>query len=239
MVQGTQAQTATEIPEFIGNWFANLPSMSIAAAIPDPTRTAVFSSDMIVGFCDSGNLASPRVDALTEPVVALFRTAHARGVRQFVLLQDTHHPETPEFDAWPIHCIQGTDEAEMIPELKQIPFASHFTVIEKNSLHPALETDFDPWLEQHPELRTAIIVGNCTDLCVYQLAMHLRMRHNAMNRQDVAVIVPANAVETYDLPVDAARAIGVMPHPGDFFHQTFLYHMALNGIRVVRELTAE
>jgi hypothetical protein len=27
---------------------------------------------------------------------------------------------------------------------------------------------------------------------------------------------------------------GDRPHPGDLFHQTFLYHMALNGIQVVR-----
>jgi hypothetical protein len=80
------------------------------------------------------------------------------------------------------------------------------------------------------------VVGNCTDLCVYQLAMHLRVRHNARNVPGVSVIVPANAVDTYDLPVETASAIGAMPHPGDFFHQVFLYHMALNGIQVVREL---
>jgi hypothetical protein len=85
-------------------------------------------------------------------------------------------------------------------------------------------------------VQTAIVVGNCTDLCVYQLAMHLRLRHNARNLPEMTVIVPANAVDTYDLPVAAAAALGVMPHPADFFHQVFLYHMALNGIQVVREL---
>jgi hypothetical protein len=109
-------------------------------------------------------------------------------------------------------------------------------VIEKNSLHPGIETTFDAWLDAHPELRTAIVVGDCTDLCVYQLAMHLRVRHNARNIPGVAVIVPANAVDTYDLPVEAAEAVGAMPHPGDVFHQVFLYHLALNGIQVVREL---
>ncbi len=170
-------------------------------------------------------------------MVDLFQRAHALGVRHFVFLQDTHHPETPEFEAWPIHCVQGTDESEMIPELKALPVSDTFTVIPKNSLHPALETEFDAWLDAHPELRTAIVVGNCTDLCVYSLAMHLRMRHNARNIAGVSVIVPANAVQTYDLPVDTAAEIGAMAHPGDFFHEVFLYHMALNGIDVVRELT--
>jgi nicotinamidase-related amidase len=205
--------------------------------IADPVATAIFSTDMIVGFCDSGSLSSARVDAISGPVSNLFRRANQLGVRQFLLLQDTHDPRTPEFDAWPVHCVRGTEESEMIPELKSLAFADLFTIVEKNSLHPALETAFDPWLDAHPELRTAIVVGNCTDLCVYQLAMHLRVRHNARNISGVRVVVPADAVETYDLPPEEARAIGAKAHPGDFFHQTFLYHMALNGIDVVRALT--
>jgi nicotinamidase-related amidase len=191
----------------------------------------------VVGFCDSGNLASPRVVALTEPVVDLFQRAHALGVRNFVLAEDAHDPATPEFDAWPIHCVRGTEESETIPELKALPFADTFTIFEKNSLHPAHETAFDAWLDAHPEIRTGIVVGNCTDLCVYQLAMHLRLRHNARNVPGMTVIVPANAVQTYHLPPEVAEAAGAFAHPGDFFHQAFLHHMALNGIQVVRELT--
>jgi nicotinamidase-related amidase len=227
--------TATSIPEFITSWYEQLQPRPLAEVIADPASAAIFSTDMVVGFCDRGNLASPRVDALTEPVVDLFQRAHALGVRHFVLTQDTHHPETPEFSAWPVHCVRGTEEAETIPELRALPFADRFTVIEKNSLHPGLETGFDAWLDAHPKLRTAIVAGNCTDLCVYQLAMHLRLRHNASNVPGLSVIVPADAVDTYDLPVETATAIGAIPHPGDFFHQVFLYHMALNGIQVVRE----
>lgn len=223
-------------PPFITDWLAQLQPLSLADVI-DPATTGIFCTDMIVGFCDRGNLASERVDALTEPVVDLIQRANTLGVRHFVFTQDTHDPQTPEFDAWPIHCVAGAEEAEMIPELKALPFAGQFTIVEKNSLHPGLESAFDPWLDVHPELRTAIVVGNCTDLCVYQLAMHLRLRHNARNIDDVRVIVPANAVQTYDLSPEAAAEIGAMAHPGDFFHQVFLYHMALNGIEVVRALT--
>jgi nicotinamidase-related amidase len=167
----------------------------------------------------------------------VFRRGHDLGVRDFVLLQDTHDPATPEFGSWPVHCGAGTDESETIPELAELPFHDLFTVIPKNSLAPGHGTIFDFWLDAHPDLRTAIVVGDCTDLCTYSLAMHLRLRANALNISDFEVIVPENAVDTYDLPPDAARAIGAFPHPGDFFHQLFLYHMALNGIRVVRELT--
>src|SRR5215218_520970 len=225
--------TATTIPEFITSWYERLQPRPLTEVITDPAGTAIFSTDMTVGFCERGNLASARVGALKEPVVDLFQLAHAQRVRHFVLAQDTHHPQTPEFEAWPVHCVRGTDEAETIPELQVLPFANLLTVIEKNSLHPALETEFNAWLDAHPALRTAIVVGNCTDLCVYQLAMHLRGRHNARNVPGVSVIVPADAVNTYDLTVENAAAIGAFPHPGDFFHQVFLYHMALNGIQVV------
>ena len=227
---------ATSAPPFIADWFDALEPRRMGEVIGDPATAGVFSADMIVGFCHEGNLASPRVGALVEPVADVFRRAHGLGVRHFVLLQDTHHPQTPEFEAWPVHCVRGTREAETVPELRALPFADLFSVIEKNSLHPGVETAFDAWLDAHPELRTAIVVGDCTDLCVYQLAMHLRMRHNAGNVAGVRVIVPANAVDTYHLPPEAAPA-GAMAHPGDFFHQVFLYHMALNGIEVVRELT--
>jgi nicotinamidase-related amidase len=231
------APVATVVPAFIADWYAQLQPRPLADVISDPAASAVFSSDMVVGFCDRGSLASPRIDAISGTVASLFQRAYDLGVRHFVLSQDTHHPATPEFEAWPVHCVAGTEESEMIPELKGLPFADQLVVVEKNSLHPALETAFDPWLDAHPELRTAIVVGNCTDLCVYQLAMHLRVRHNARNVAGVTVIVPENAVQTYDLPPEEARTIGAMAHPGDVFHQTFLYHMALNGVQIVRALT--
>jgi len=224
-------------PIVIADWFEQLAPQPLAEAAPDPARAAVFSADMVAGFCSSGALASERVGALAAPVTDLFRRAHEHGIRRFVLLQDAHHETTPEFQAFPPHCLAGTPEAETIPELASLPFAHLFTVIQKNSLHPAVGTGFDTWLDQQLDLRTAIVVGDCTDLCTYHLAMHLRLRANATDLQGFEVIVPADAVDTYDLPREVAAETGAPAHDGDFFHQVFLYHMALNGIRVVRALT--
>jgi len=116
-----------------------------------------------------------------------------------------------------------------------LPFAGKFTLIEKDSLHPSLGTKLDPWLEEHAHLRRAIVVGNCTDLCIYQLAMYLRLRANAFGSSDVDVVVPAACVATYDMPDESAPP-GVLAHEGDFFHAVFLYHLALNGVRVVKEI---
>lgn len=224
-----------ETPEFITRWLDTLSATNIDEVAPDPENTAVFSADMINGFLREGSLSSPRVNTLTEPVVSTVQTAWDHGVREFVFMQDTHTEDNPEFQAYPPHAIAGTSESDMIPELANLPFADSFTIVQKNSLSPAVETEFDAWWDEHMHLRTAIVVGNCTDLCTYQLAMHLRMRANALGIMDFVVVVPANATQTFDIPDEAEQPAG-NAHPGDFFHNVFLYHMASNGIRIVTSI---
>jgi len=105
----------------------------------------------------------------------------------------------------------------------------------KRSLNSAIGTDLDSWLAAHPEITHRIVVGDCTDLCTYQLAMHLKLTANVANRR-LPVVLPADCIQTYDLPVAVAQEIGVLAHPGDLFHSIFLYHMALNGCQVVASL---
>src|SRR5215204_552156 len=83
-----------EIPSWIADWFSGIEPRRFEEIVPDARRAAVFSTDMIVVFCRTGALASERVGALAEPVAWLFRLAYERGVRRFVLTQDTHDPKT-------------------------------------------------------------------------------------------------------------------------------------------------
>lgn len=230
------ATDAIATPTFITDWLQTLPDARLANVVRDPAHAAVFCTDMTIGFCDQGPLASDRVDNLTEPIVAFFRRCWDYGIRDFVLPHDTHTPDNPEFRSWPPHCVRGTIEAQIIPELDALPFSNQFTIIEKNSLNPAVETGFDAWLDEHPEIGIALVAGNCTDLCVYQLAMHLRMRANARGLTGLDVVVPMDVVETFDIPPEAAKESGY-PHPAQFFHDVFLFHMGMNGIRIVRSLT--
>jgi nicotinamidase-related amidase len=208
-------------------WKGSLPARAISMVIGDPARTAVMSVDMIVGFCSEGPLASPRVAGID-----LFTKAHGEGVRTFLLFQDSHEEGAPEFDSFGPHCVAGSPEAETIPELAGLPFSSLLKVIPKNSLSSAIGTGLDSWLASHEAIDRFIVVGDCTDLCVYQLAMHLRLTANASNIER-SVIVPADCVETYDMPVDRARELGVLPHDGELLHAIFLYHMALSGIEII------
>jgi nicotinamidase-related amidase len=224
--------------EYLEGWQAGLVPTPLEALVYEaggPAHVGVFSVDMINGFCHQGALQSDRVKGIIAPIVDLMSRAHGLGVRNFVLTQDSHPADAVEFNDFPAHCVRGTAEAETVPEFLALPFAREFTIIEKRSLNSAIETELDSWLAAHPEVTHRIVVGDCTDLCTYQLAMHLKLSANARNRM-LPVIVPANCVQTYDLPVEVARGLGIMAHPGDLFHSLFLYHMALNGCRVVSEL---
>jgi nicotinamidase-related amidase len=218
------------------DWYNDRPTIELVDVLQDTggaDRVAVMAVDVTVGFCSQGPLASERVGGIVQPIARLFKRAHVLGVRHFVLPQDTHSEDAVEFGSFPPHCVSGTDEAETVPELATMSFSDQFLHIEKDSISSSINTEMDDWLGNHPEVTTFLVVGDCTDFCVYQLAMHLRLRANALNLQDVRVIVPVEGVDTFDIPVEVAEEIGAMAHHGDLLHLIFLYHMAQNGIEVV------
>jgi nicotinamidase-related amidase len=219
-------------------WERDLPTIawSDLHAEAQQGRVALISVDMINGFCHEGVLSSPRVKNIIPAVVASFKGAYSIGVREFVLAQDCHTPDAVEFADFPPHCQAGTSEANTIPELANLPFANLYQVVSKNSLNAFYGTDLGEWLEAHRNFSAVVIVGDCTDLCVHQTALHMKLYANAYNLK-MRVIVPENAVQTYDMPVETANAIGALPHDGDFMHLVFLFHMRLNGVEVVREIT--
>jgi nicotinamidase-related amidase len=222
--------------QFLDGWLAELPGLSLDDAAAVPTRTAIVSVDVINGFCAFGPLSSPRVNGIVRPIVNLFQAAWSKGLRHILLTQDTHEPDAVEFAQWPPHCVRGTAEAETVDAIKALPYFEELVQMPKNSIHSGLNTPFNAWVIAHPEVNTFIVVGDCTDLCTYQLAMHLRLDANA-RQLERRVIVPADAVDTYDRTLDTAHEQGGLPHPGDLLHGVFLYHMALNGVEVVRQIS--
>ncbi|MCS7261224.1 MAG: cysteine hydrolase [Anaerolineae bacterium] len=221
---------------YLVRWRQNLQPLALNTLVRNgrsPDQTALMAVDVINGFCRTGPLASVRVAGIVAPIVLLFQNAYALGMRHFIFLHDAHDPEAVEFGSYPAHCVRDSEESAPVPELKALPFFDKLvTMMPKNSVNAAVGTALNTWLDAHPEVNTFIVVGDCTDICVYMLAMHLRTRANAANRL-VRVIVPANAVDTYDLPVETAAQTGALPHDGELLHLIFLYHMRLNGIEVV------
>jgi len=220
----------------IDDFHGSLEKVSIGDVMEDPGKTAILPVDVTNAFCRMGNLASERVATIIDPIVELFKIARDKGLKDIVLIQDCHTPEAEEFGAFAEHAVCGTEEAEAVDEIKDLPFYDKLVIIEKNSIDPSQNTDFDAWLAAHPDKDVFIVVGDCTDLCVYQLAMHLRTFANA-NDKDWRIIVPEVCVDTYDLPVETAEEVGAVAHPADLMHKLFLHHMHLNGIEIVKRIT--
>jgi len=225
--------------DYIEQWQSGLEPLSLNRLITEANgsrHVGIFCVDVIVGFCHTGPLASERVRGIIPPIVKLFTQAHDAGVQHFVLTHDAHPPDAVEFRHYPPHCIRDTEESQIVPELMALPFANKYTILPKNSLHSAHGTGLDAWLDAHSEVTHRIVVGDCTDLCTYQLAMHLQLQANAANVVR-PVILPADCVDTYDLPVSVAIANNIPAHPADLLHAVFLYNMACNGVQVVRQIT--
>jgi nicotinamidase-related amidase len=237
MTHARLIETSRPFLAYLDEWYDALPDVPLAEIVGGrPEHVALVSIDVIVGFCTSGPLASERVGRIAKPVAELFARAYELGVRSFALTQDTHDPATPEFGSYPPHCVRGTEESEAVDELKELPFYDSIMIVEKNSISSHVGTTFGAWLAERPEVDTFVVVGDCTDLCTYQAAMTLRLEANAGNFGR-RVVVPADAVDTFDTPVSVARELGIKAHDGDLHHVLFLHHMASNGVEVVARLS--
>lgn len=229
-------KNSTPFLNWLVDWYTNLPKPDLRDVIADPDEMAIISVDVINGFCHVGPLASARVKGIINPIVQLMTSAYDSGVRHFIVTQDTHEREAVEFASYLPHCTHGSVESETVPEFKALPFWNEFVVMPKNSISSAHGTNLDRWLDVHPAVTNFIVVGDCTDLCTYQLAMHLRLRANAYQMNRTRVIVPEDCVDTFDTPLDVAHQIGAFPHDAELLHRIFLYNMAQNGVEVVKRI---
>jgi nicotinamidase-related amidase len=153
-------------------------------------RRAILVIDMLVGFCRRGRLYSPRYDRIVPPLREYLAAAEEAEGAPLVFLVDTHAPGDPEFDTFPRHCVEGTGEDEVIPELRE--FADRGTVVRKRTFSGFRGTDLDAVLERLAPDRVEV-AGVCTDICVLHTVYDLRAR-------GYEVLVHEDLVETYDAP---------------------------------------
>jgi nicotinamidase/pyrazinamidase len=89
-----------------------------------------------------------------------------------VLVCDTHKPNDKEFEKFPPHCIEGTEEC--LPMCGNLPKGGDkfFNVysIPKTRYSGFYKTHIDRILRRH-KVTEVIIVGVCTDICVFATAL--------------------------------------------------------------------
>ncbi len=204
-------------------WLQNLEALKLVSL--EPSQTAILSVDVIEGFCRVGTLASPRVEAIIPNVVQLIQNAESHGIHEIAFIQDAHPENAEEFGAYPPHCVKGTLEARAASELEALPNWNTYAHFEKNSISSLESTKLVAWLAERPQLKNIICVGDVTDLCLYSLAIGVKLRSLALGLGQ-RIIVPENCVQTWDSP----------DHPGDLYHAMFLFQLKRNGVEIVSSI---
>ncbi len=166
-------------------------------SIKDYTK-ALFIVDMNNGFVNFGNMANPEYNKLVPEQLKLinkFRTEEQ--LVAFVL--EAHQKGAVEFNSYPEHCIAGTDEALLIPELINEQTKKDTRTYTKNSTcgmhNPKLIRD----LKQAENLKEVVIGGVCGDICVLDLARPMAKYFDELNKI-VKMFAVKSAIDTFDAP---------------------------------------
>ena len=124
---------------------------------------AVLVVDMLRGFLEEGyNLyCGEGARRIIPEVQAILEREKARGSSIFYIC-DTHEPDDLEFKMFPVHCVKGTAECDVIPELEAYPGER----ISKQRYSAFYNTDLEQRLRELAPDRI-IVCGVCTDICVH------------------------------------------------------------------------
>lgn len=157
--------------------------------------------DMLEGFCVEGNVLYCGADSreIIPRIRSLIADEYNPTNQPVVFLMDNHEPDDPEFEMFPPHCIIGTAEAEIVPELQGV--ADNELRVPKNRYSGFHETPLDAIITRHAPALIEV-VGVCTNICVMYTVEELRNRY-------LPVTVRSDMVASFDADAHAF-ALGQM-----------------------------
>lgn len=128
-----------------------------------------------------------------------------------VFIKDTHSKDSTEFSRMPIHCLENTNESELVPELRKYVGRDNVITINKNSTSFNEAPEFRELITNLVNLKRVDEIGVCTDICDFNGIMGLANRLNQENR-DVSIYVHEDAIATFNETerseyVDAAKLL--------------------------------
>lgn len=187
----------------------------------DRNKTLIIVIDMVKGFCEKGAMADREILKLVPEISPLLKY-----YPKHIYFQDSHNMQSTELQVYPVHCLEDTEEAELVDAFKED--ASTSTIIPKNSTNGFLAPDFMKQAElTASEFDNFIVVGCCTDICVMQFALTWNGYLKQHNYLDKTVYVPLNAVDTYHIN-DV--------HDAKTFNRMAVYFMENAGIKILRRI---
>ena len=182
------------------------------------SKTMLFIIDMNNGFAKKGALYSDRVEALINPITNLAKILETKNC-EIIAFTDSHNKDSIELRSYPTHCLENDYESKIVDEISTI---KNLKVIPKNSTNGffCLED------KNFKNIDNIIVVGDCTDICIYQFVVTLKSYFN-QNNIDKNIIVPMNLVDTYHID---------NIHNAEIMNIVFLNSMIQNGVEVIKEI---
>ena len=183
-------------------------------------KELLINIDMVNGFVKEGVLAAPSIMRIVPRQIELLEEGLKREDTGIIFIRDSHSVDAEEFKTYPVHCVEGTYESELIDELKKFePYALEYL---KNSTNLVFVPKLQKDLLNLEKLEKIRLMGCLSEVCVLNGAIGLRNFFDEYNRH-VEVMVHPDAIDTFDS----------LDHPADLVTENALKQMQSNGIKVL------
>jgi nicotinamidase-related amidase len=256
IVQNREVDTAAEVAAILAG-LDRVNPLGMASFDAAGRKVGLVVVDEVVGFVDVGAgpmapaASSPQIERMVDETDRLARAfiAKARadgdGARRVMIVREDHTPGMDEAP-YPAHCERGTGHELMTAKLRWTDGNPDTLVVLKECINAAVggirpdgsNAFFDGIKAMGVD--ALVFVGICTDICLMGpvlACLSARTLGLLGGVKDIVVYEPGCA--SYDLPLEAARAIGfpdTAAHPGALYHAMGLRMMQSQGVVVAGEI---
>jgi nicotinamidase-related amidase len=149
--------------------------------------------DMVNGFINFGALADKKINDITPNIIKLIEKAKSENFL-IVAFKDCHSENDKEFEIFPPHCLKGSEESELIPELKG--YEKDMIMIEKDTTNGFATDEFKKIIKE-TEFDNVYVCGCCTDICVVGFVESF-LKYIKNNNRKTKIHVIDNACYTFN-----------------------------------------
>ena len=185
-------------------------------------RKLLITIDMVNGFVKKGTLAQPSIMRVVPRQQELLDEFEKREDAANVIVRDVHDKDSAEFLTFGEHCVRGSGEELIIPELEK--WYKNAFDFEKNSTNFMIAPQVIPFFEKLTNLQSVEFMGCLSDKCVINGAITSKNYFDQFNR-NIEVGVHADAIDTYSAPGREA----------DEVTKRALQNMEENGLKIYRK----
>lgn len=176
--------------------------------------------DMVNGFVNEGALADKGINRIVPNIVARMEKAFENG-EMVVAFRDCHSINDEEFKSYPHHCLKGSNEGELIDELK--PYQDRMIIIDKNTTNGFNTSEFKKLLSNN-QFSEIEICGCCSDICVTDLTYSLA-KYLSEKKIDTIIKINENMIDTFNAP----------NHNADEINKNCMENFSKIGVSITRK----